>query len=182
MTDELMELYRARPREGFRRLYREFAPRLKGYLIKSFGVDGQEAEDIIHDAFLPWVESPEKMGTVTNPAAYLFTSVRNGFLGRRRRSVSGTATIDQPTERGEGGDLCGDGASFADPASRIDELAVLEALDKLPPEQREAVSLRVWGGMSLADGAGHQEIPLQTFASRYRAGLAKLKELLGWTT
>lgn len=188
MIADLMDLIRTRPREGFRRLYEEFAPRLKGYLIKSFGIDGQEAEDIIHDAFLPWVESPGRMETVNNPAAYLFTAVRNGYLGRRRRLACRAAAHDplagsEPNAgRWEMGGGNPDGVSSADPAARIDEQAVLEALGKLPPEQREAVALRVWGGMSLAEGAEHQGVPLQTFASRYRAGLGKMKELLGWAT
>ena len=166
--DDLMTIYRRNPREGFRRLYRELAPRLKGYLLRSFTITSEQAEDLIHDAFLPWVETPERMREVANPVSYLFTSVRNGFLNSQRRQPS------VPVEENLPGGV--------DPADQIGDLAVSAALDTLPAEQREAVAMRVWGGLSLAEAADQQGVPLQTLASRCRTGLGKLKELLGWTT
>lgn len=164
-NESIMESYRRDPREGFRQLYREFAPRLKAYLMSTFGLGSQSSEDIIHDALLPWVETPARMAAIENPTAYLFASVRNGFLQSKRRPTvpfdDTEASID-PTP---------------DPATGIE---IRRALAKLLEEQREAVVLRVWGGLSLAELAEHQGVPLQTASSRYRYGVAKLKEILSW--
>ena len=159
-------LFRRNPREGFLRLYGESAPRLKAYLIRGFCMDDQEAEDIIHDAFLPWVETPETMRGVANPVAYLFASVRNGALRNRRRPA--TVPCDEELLFSAAG---------ADPATKLD---VQVALARLPEDQREAVVLRVWGDLSLAEAAEQQGVPGQTLASRYRYGLARLKEILQW--
>ena len=164
-NESLMDLYRRNPKEGFRLIYREFAPRLKAYLTSSFNLGAQASEDIIHDALLPWVETPDRMAAIDNPTAYLFASVRNGALQAKRRPTS--PLDDEEPSRTAG----------PDPTTGIE---IQQALAKLLEEQREAVVLRVWGGLSLAELAEHQGVPLQTASSRYRYGLAKLKELLSW--
>ncbi|HOY68501.1 MAG TPA: RNA polymerase sigma factor [Candidatus Ozemobacteraceae bacterium] len=164
-NESMMEVYRRNPKEGFRRLYGEYAPRLKAYLMSSFGLSSHASEDIIHDAFLPWVEIPARMVAIENPTAYLFASVRNGALQAKRRPTS-------PLDNQEATE-----APAVDPTTGIE---IRRALENIREEQREAVVLRVWGGMSLAELAEHQGVPLQTASSRYRSGLAKLKELLSW--
>ncbi len=164
-NEPLMDFYRRNPKEGFRQIYREFAPRLKAYLTSSFNLGSQASEDIIHDALLPWVETPDRMAAIDNPTAYLFASVRNGALQAKRRPTS-PLDDDEPSQ-----------VTDPDPTTGIE---IQRALAKLLEEQREAVVLRVWGGLSLAELAEHQGVPLQTASSRYRYGLAKLKELLSW--
>lgn len=164
-NESLMDLYRRNPKEGFRLIYREFAPRLKAYLMSAFGLGSQASEDIIHDALLPWVETPARMAAIDNPTAYLFASVRNGALQAKRRPTS-SLDDEEPSHTPD-----------PDPTTGIE---IRRALAKLLEEQREAVVLRIWGGLSLAELAEHQGIPLQTASSRYRYGLAKLKELLSW--
>jgi RNA polymerase sigma-70 factor (ECF subfamily) len=52
------------------------------------------------------------------------------------------------------------------------------ALKELPAEQREVIVLHVWGQMTFEEAAAALEISANTAASRYRYGLAKLKEQL----
>ncbi|MFZ2955715.1 MAG: RNA polymerase sigma factor [Candidatus Ozemobacteraceae bacterium] len=163
---EIMELFRRNPREGFRRLYGEVAPRLKAYLIRGFSMDEQEAEDLIHDAFLPWVETPQAMGDVANPVSYLFTSVRNGALRNRRRPPTVPCDEELPST-----------TTGVDTAVKLD---IQVALARLPEDQRDAVVMRIWGDVSLAEAAEQQGVPVQTLASRYRYGLARLKEIFQW--
>ena len=56
--------------------------------------------------------------------------------------------------------------------------AVAHALAELPDEQREAVVLKVWGGLTFAEIAQSVGAPLNTVAARYRYGLEKLSGLL----
>jgi RNA polymerase sigma-70 factor (ECF subfamily) len=57
-------------------------------------------------------------------------------------------------------------------------LAVESALRRLPEEQREVIVLRVWGQLSFQEIADALEAPPNTVASRYRYGLAKLRDIL----
>jgi RNA polymerase sigma-70 factor (ECF subfamily) len=59
--------------------------------------------------------------------------------------------------------------------------AVRRALNALPPEQRTAIGLGFYSGMSHAEIAEHLGLPLGTVKSRIRMGMSKLRELLGPT-
>ena len=56
--------------------------------------------------------------------------------------------------------------------------AVDTALKTLPQEQREVIVLRVWGQMTFEEAAAALDIPVNTAASRYRYGLARLRQQL----
>lgn len=51
------------------------------------------------------------------------------------------------------------------------------AVNKLPENYREVVTLKVWGELTFAQIAAALEIPANTAASRYRYGLAELRKL-----
>jgi RNA polymerase sigma factor (sigma-70 family) len=57
--------------------------------------------------------------------------------------------------------------------------AVQAALAQLPPEQREALELAYYGGLSQSELAERLGVPLGTVKSRMFAALSKLRELLG---
>ena len=52
-----------------------------------------------------------------------------------------------------------------------------DALKRLPAEQREVVTLKIWGELTFAEIAGALEIPANTAASRYRYALEELRKL-----
>ena len=53
---------------------------------------------------------------------------------------------------------------------------IQSALAELPVEQREVITLKVWGEMTFAEIAGALGIPANTAASRYRYGLSELRK------
>jgi RNA polymerase sigma-70 factor (ECF subfamily) len=55
---------------------------------------------------------------------------------------------------------------------------VADAIAQLPDEQREAVVMHLYTGLSFAQSAEVLGVPLQTMASRYRRALAKLRDQL----
>jgi RNA polymerase sigma-70 factor (ECF subfamily) len=57
-------------------------------------------------------------------------------------------------------------------------LSLQAALLELPEEQREAVMMRIWSGMTLEEIAVATGVSLNTAASRYRYALEKLRERL----
>jgi len=62
---------------------------------------------------------------------------------------------------------------------RMQRRAVQAALAQLAPEQREALELAYYGGLSQSELAERLGVPLGTVKSRMFAALAKLRDLLG---
>jgi RNA polymerase sigma-70 factor (ECF subfamily) len=166
-TSQAIEIYRMNPRRGFDLLYAALADRLATYLRRAFCLGSEEIADVIHDCFLPWVERPEKMKTIVNPRAYVFSTAKYLAIKRRRAQVHSEWKADIPVESTVGG------------TGQLETALDIEtALQKLPPEQQEVVALKIWGDLTLEEIASVQEVSLNTAASRYRYALQKLKEIL----
>ena len=54
--------------------------------------------------------------------------------------------------------------------------ALLQAVDGLPPEQKEVLTLKIWADLTFDEIARTLDLSLNTVASRYRYALAKLKD------
>ncbi|MBF0545963.1 MAG: sigma-70 family RNA polymerase sigma factor [Candidatus Riflebacteria bacterium] len=165
--NEILTVYKKNPEKGFEMLYLKFAGKLVFFARNSFGLSEGDAEDIVHDALLPWAENPEKMASVQKLSSYLFSSVRNGAIRFHKARKADPLPDEMP-------------ASVENLLDRETTILVKEALKKLPEEQRETLVLRVWGDLPIDDVATIHEVPVQTVASRYRYGIQKLKELLKW--
>jgi RNA polymerase sigma-70 factor (ECF subfamily) len=154
-------------RESVQSLYEKHGAALAAYAC-CCGLDFASAEDMVQQIFLKLVRG-EAMPS-ESPLAYVYRAVRNASLnllrgsGREVELSQEDPWLTHPT---------------ADPA---EVLAVHSALRELPPEQREAVVLRVWSGLTLQEIADATETSLNTAASRYRYGLEKLRERLTGST
>ena len=54
--------------------------------------------------------------------------------------------------------------------------ALLQAVDRLPPEQKEVITLKIWAELTFDEIARTLDLSLNTVASRYRYALCKLKD------
>ncbi|HEX5727489.1 MAG TPA: sigma-70 family RNA polymerase sigma factor [Longimicrobiaceae bacterium] len=160
---------------AFAALYDRWSAAVHSVALHVVG-DADEAEDVVEDTFWQaWRQAagyrPER-GTV---ATWLLTIARSRALDRvrarkRRREEATDALPDVPA------------GEEADPLRGV-ELAELRttvraALDALPAEQRRALELAYFGGMSQTEIAAHTAPPLGTVKTRVRLGLAKLREAL----
>ncbi len=133
----------------------------------------EAAEDAVHDAVVRLCRGG------TQPAgdavAYVFAAVRNAALDTRRRAGPRAAAVSifdlaEPADGGPAVDAAaGDGER---------DRRVADALAALPADQREAVVLHLFAGLTFAQAAEAVGVPLQTLASRYRRGLVALREPL----
>jgi RNA polymerase sigma-70 factor (ECF subfamily) len=161
-------------RPEFAALVEEYADRLLRYAFRKVG-NSQDAEDIVQDVFAR-LFAGGRQGAVVAVGPYLYRSVGNActdHLRRRGRSavVHGQAGFERLSTAGEGPP---ESAQAAEEGDRAEAL-----LGRLPPEQAEAVRLRVFDGLRLDEIADVMDCPINTVSSRLRYGFRKLRDAVG---
>lgn len=149
--------------ESVKALYEKHGAALAAYGC-CYGLDFGSAEDLVQQVFLKLLQG--NVSAAQMPLAYLYRAVHNASLNQRRDR---RREAEMPE-----GELWFTHATV----DRAEVLSLQNALQELPDEQREAVFLRVWSGMTLKEIAEATETPLNTVASRYRYALEKLRERL----
>jgi RNA polymerase sigma-70 factor (ECF subfamily) len=136
--------------------------------------DKMEAEDVVHDVFVGFIQSRGRFRLTGSLKGFLATCVANRARNRnnsKRKLVPVEAAAAEPVApESERPDL---GTMFGEELK-----CVGGALAELPYEQREAVVLRLCGGMRFRAIARMQGVSTNTVQGRYRYGLDKLKTLL----
>jgi RNA polymerase sigma factor (sigma-70 family) len=135
--------------------------------------DAALAEDAVQDAFLQvWRSAGTFQPERAKASTWLLTFVhrRAVDLVRRedRRRTEPTASTPEPTEPGAD--------EHAEIRSRGE--IVRGALRRLPAEQREAIELAYYGGLTQSELAARLDQPLGTIKSRMFTGLQRLQALL----
>lgn len=157
-------------REAFAALYDRHAPRVLGLLVRMLGQRG-DAEDVLQETFLQaWRQAPRFDAGRSPGLAWLFVIARSRALDclRRRRAPDAPPAA---TER----------AAPAEPAGveTLDAaLPARAALARLPEEQRSAISLAFFAGMTHEQIALQQGLPIGTVKTRIRRGMIALREYL----
>ena len=131
------------------------------------------AEDVLHDFFVSFVTSADRIKLNGNLKAYLATCVANLARNRiKRRHLEPIALEDH--------DSIGSAALRPDfLAIQKEETTILDrAMSKLPYEQREVVVLHLQGNLKFTQIAKLRRTSVNTIRSRYRYGLEKLRSLL----
>ncbi len=160
-------------REALCRIYRKYRKdllRLATTLLNDVG----DAEDTVHDVFLAFVESADKLGLKGSLRSYLMTCVANRARNRNRaKQQRKTITFDttqvalKDTNTPEKWIIAGD-----------ELIRWSNVLAKLPFEQREVVVLHLRAGMKFKQIADLQGASISTVQARYRYGIDKLRSLL----
>jgi RNA polymerase sigma factor (sigma-70 family) len=135
--------------------------------------DGALAEDAVQEAFLQvWRSAGTFRPERAKASTWLLTFVhrRAVDLVRReeRRRTEPTISAPEPTEPG-----ADEGAEI-----RSRREIVQDALRRLPSEQREAIELAYYGGLTQSELAERLGQPLGTIKSRMFTGLQRLRVLL----
>ena len=130
------------------------------------------AEDLVQEAFVRFWRTRDR---AADPVAYLFGCLRGcglerlrGERRRRDRETAAAVPADAPA-----GDAWFHPAQSAERDERRRRIEA--ALATLPPEQREVVTMKLWGGLSFPQIASAVGVSPDTAASRYRYALAKLR-------
>ncbi|MFO0801183.1 MAG: sigma-70 family RNA polymerase sigma factor [Gemmataceae bacterium] len=125
-------------------------------------------DDAVQDAFC---KLAALRAAPADPAAWLFRATRNAAidLGRsdRRRRLREEA-VARPDLWFVEAEIDG-----------LDAAEAVAALECLPPEQREVIVARLWGGLTLEQAADAAGCAVSTAFRRYEAGIAALRARLG---
>lgn len=125
-----------------------------------------DAEDAVQDAFLKWAAQPQRR--IGNPQAYLFRMVSNDCCNRLRRRTPLVPLDRLPTLADENTDE----REAREEARRIESF-----LDKLPPEQAEAIRLHTYASLRFTEIAKVLRCPVSTVKSRFGGGIEKLRKM-----
>jgi RNA polymerase sigma factor (sigma-70 family) len=162
-------------RSAFRTLYRLTSAKLFGVCLRICG-DRQAAEDVLSDVYLTiWKRAGAFEPGRASPISWLATIARNRAIDWRR--ASGRAP---PAPVEEISELADDRVSAEDTMLFDERAAQLHrCLDELEQRQRDAIRTAFFDGLTYAELATRDSVPLGTMKSWVRRGLLRLKDCLG---
>jgi RNA polymerase sigma-70 factor (ECF subfamily) len=153
-------------------LYERHGQSLYRYLVFRLG-SAEDAEDVLQETFCRFARYGLRWKFVRDPQTFVFRVARNEtnrFLRRKLGRRAGEAMIMT-------GAAGGFTAAFTAPDDQT-LVALLRSADDLPAEQKEAVFLKVFDGLTFNEIGSVCGIPANTAASRYRYGIEKLREAM----
>jgi RNA polymerase sigma-70 factor (ECF subfamily) len=155
---------------AFAELFRHFAPRLKGYLLR-LGGDAAAAEEAMQEAMvLVWRKAEQFDPAKANASTWIFTIARNVRIDSFRRErrpefdPDDPALVPDPEEQPD--------ASLARGQSAV---MVREALTRLSEAERAVLHLSFFEDLSHSMIATKLGVPLGTVKSRLRLAFGKLR-------
>lgn len=137
-----------------------------------------DAEEVVEEVFWQaWRQADRFDASRGEVGAWLRTIARSRSLDRARalkRSGELELEDDDGADQEAPGDA--DGTDSAVEAERFE--LVQRALSELPPEQRQALEMAYYEGMSQSEIAGRSGAPLGTVKTRMRLAIQKLRGTL----
>ncbi|HTQ81226.1 MAG TPA: sigma-70 family RNA polymerase sigma factor [Thermoanaerobaculia bacterium] len=127
------------------------------------------AEDLAQDVFVAvWCKAGSFRSDRGDVAGWLYTLTRNKVVDHWRKldpgaEVAGLDLGSLPGSREDGVDL---------------QLAIRQALAWIQPEQRRAIEMAYFGGLTYEETAARLKLPVGTLKSRIRSGLKLMRSLL----
>jgi len=169
----LLRVARESSREAFADLFRHFAPRLKGYLLR-LGADDSEAEEIAQDVMVTvWRKADQFDPTKAGVSTWVFRIARNRRIDVHRRTSKPELDADEPMLRPP------DPVAPEAMLGRAEaDAAVRSELSGLPSEQVQLLRAAFYEGLSHSEIAERYNLPLGTVKSRIRLGFTRLRARL----
>ena len=174
---ELLQRVAAGDEPAFGELYDRLAPVLFSLALRILQ-DAALAEDVVQEVFLQiWDRAGQYDPGLGKPLSWAATLTRNKAIdrvraGERRNRRTAEAGLDQQARQENS--ITPDGtAHFQETAQ-----AVRLAMGRLPAEQRRAIELAFFDGLTQTQIATELGLPLGTVKARIRRGLLQLREEL----
>ncbi|MEO8227070.1 MAG: sigma-70 family RNA polymerase sigma factor [Gemmatimonadota bacterium] len=161
-------------------LYDRYAPVVYAVACRIVA-EHADAEEVVAETFAQaWRDAPRFDPTRGSAAAWLVTIARSRALDAVRARTRRDRVAPAAVARGD--DAPGMGRTDSDPADLVDlgerQKRVRDALEVLPPSQRQAIELAYYEGLSQSEIAERIREPLGTVKTRVRLGMLKLRDSL----
>lgn len=154
---------------AFAALFQHFAPRVKGFLMKS-GTEASLAEECAQEVMATlWTKAQLYDPARASVATWVFTIARN-----RRIDIARKARRPEPEALDWGPDSEPDQADLYETAQETARLTA--ALSDLPEKQRALIQRAFYGELSHSEIAAETGLPLGTIKSRIRLALDRLRQ------
>ena len=138
----------------------------------------EDAEDLVQQVLEKLYPQTKKLETIENPGPWLRKVLYREFVDNYRKRVR--RPENYPAERGDALE------NLREPEGNPETLVlraenrqrVLQALDKLDPDNRALIVMHLAEGYTLAEMAEIFQVPAETLKSRLRRARARLKKIL----
>ena len=175
---ELLGKVARRDRDAFRSLYEATSAHLFGVAV-SLLHDRARAEEVLQEAYVRvWQRAAEFDATIARPMTWLISIVRHraiDLLRSERHEREHTGALDDA-------ELDNIVALALPPDQQLQRALEAARIDQglrdLPSQQRHALALVLYRGMSHAEIARAAEVPLGTAKAWVRRGVARLQRSL----
>lgn len=162
--------------QAFMGLYDRYNRIAFGLAYRILG-EPQAAEEVVQDAFMQVWNRAEGFdaGAAANVRGWVLTIVHHRAIDayrRSRRPDRQSVALDDHLELRSIADTA------EDVARRLDREEIRDAVDSLPDDQRRAVELAYFSGLTQREIAEQEGTPLGTVKGRMRLGLNKLRTVL----
>ena len=176
---QLMADYCAGDSEAFHQLYAFFAPKLLGYL-RSLCRRPALADDLLQQTFLKVHRARGQYITGAHPRPWMYAIAHRTFIDETRKESRARAKIAKAkNEIPTTSDISGTSVeNKTEPLDSVRVEAVLGALNNLPANQRQAVSLTKLQGKSLKEAAEISGTTVGAIKLRVHRGYTSLRRAL----
>ncbi|HXU45377.1 MAG TPA: sigma-70 family RNA polymerase sigma factor [Thermoanaerobaculia bacterium] len=154
---------------AFQAFYDRYAARVTSY-VRQLSRDREVIEDIVQEVFISvWRKAASYRPDRGDVSGWLYTMTRNKLVDQWRRSRETTADVGSLESR--------ELPAIPAPEDEL-VLTVRKALTQVAPEQREAIEMAYFGGLTYEETALQLALPVGTLKSRIRAGLRAMRSVL----
>lgn len=168
--------------KGDRRSFEQLYDRFSGVLFSTAYrvLNNQEAaEDVLQDVFVQiWEKAPLYDPLRGKPLTWAVTLTRNKSIDRLRSTQRRNRLRDEVEQESLSFEQFDDKSSV-DAVDAMEKGAMVRAaIAKLSPDQRQAIELAFFSGLTQTEIAERLGEPLGTIKARIRRGMMKLKDVI----
>lgn len=173
---DLLVLVAQRDRDAFTRLYDTLSPRVFGLILRVL-VDRAQSEEVLQEVFLEIWQSASRFSPKKGKGrTWVLTMAHRRAVDRVR---SAQASFDRDARIGVRDVTVAFDGVAEDVELRWEGRRVVDALRRIPENQREALTLAYFGGYSQSEISALTGTPIGTVKSRMRDGLSRLRTQMG---
>jgi RNA polymerase sigma-70 factor (ECF subfamily) len=166
----LLERIGRQDREAFRLFYERYAAKILAY-VRALARGREVSEDVVQEVFLAvWRKAGSYRRERGDVPGWLYTITRNKAVDLWRKRPVGSEETGADASHLVAVDHAGE--------NRLLAVSLQKVLATLKPEQRQALELAYFGGLTYEETAARLSLPVGTLKSRIRTGLALLRERL----